>query len=82
MMKRLIILVVRLYQLTISPLLGNRCRFYPSCSSYCIDAVEKHGCSKGLWLAIVRLCKCHPFHSGGVDFVPEPAKTNCALSHE
>lgn len=61
---------VRLYQLALSPLLGQRCRFYPSCSEYTRDALLRHGVRKGLMLGIVRLCKCHPWHPGGVDPVP------------
>jgi putative membrane protein insertion efficiency factor len=61
---------IRLYQVTISPLLGPRCRFFPSCSVYTIEAVHKHGALKGLWLGLVRIAKCHPFHPGGVDPVP------------
>lgn len=73
MIARLIILVVRAYQVTLSPWLGHCCRFYPSCSAYCIAAVQKHGSVKGLGLALRRICRCHPFHSGGFDPVPEPA---------
>ncbi len=68
-MRRLLQLPIRIYQFTISPLLGNCCRFYPSCSNYALEAIEKHGW-KGLWLTLKRLCKCHPFHPGGVDPVP------------
>ncbi len=81
MMGRLIILAIRLYQLLVSPLLGNRCRFYPSCSRYWIEAIEKHGCLKGMRLGVARLCKCHPFHPGGFDLVPEP-KAPGHTSHE
>jgi len=66
----LVIKLIRIYQLAISPLLGQHCRFYPSCSSYAIQAIETHGAIKGSWLAITRLSKCHPFHPGGVDPVP------------
>ncbi len=63
--------LIRLYQLTISPLIGPCCRFYPSCSDYAIEAIEVHGTFKGLYLTIRRLLKCHPWHPGGCDFVPE-----------
>ncbi|RUM90061.1 MAG: membrane protein insertion efficiency factor YidD [Thiomicrospira sp.] len=69
--KWLIILPVRFYQLFISPLLGPRCRFYPTCSHYTIEAVQKHGVFCGLWLAIKRITKCHPGNPGGVDPVPD-----------
>jgi hypothetical protein len=61
---------IRAYQLAISPLLGARCRYYPSCSQYALDAVGQHGSLRGSWLAIRRLARCHPFHSGGYDPVP------------
>lgn len=66
----LVTVAIRLYQLTLSPLLGPRCRFYPSCSAYTLEAVQKFGVCKGVGLGIVRLLKCHPFHPGGVDPVP------------
>jgi len=70
--KWLIRLFIRGYQLVISPLLGPRCRFYPSCSEYTLEAVELHGVIRGLWLGIKRVSKCHPLHPGGVDPVPQP----------
>ena len=63
--------LLRGYQLLVSPFFGNCCRFYPSCSEYTIEAVAAHGVSKGLWLGIRRILKCHPWHPGGVDPVPE-----------
>lgn len=68
--KWLLIGVVRFYQLFISPLLGPRCRFYPSCSHYAIDALKQHGVLCGSWLAIKRIGRCHPGNPGGVDPVP------------
>lgn len=65
------IVLVRFYQLFISPLLGPRCRFYPSCSHYTIEALKKHGLVYGGWLAIRRIGRCHPANPGGVDPVPE-----------
>lgn len=53
------------------PILGERCRFYPSCSDYLVDAVEGHGTIKGLYLGFKRVCSCHPLSKGGPDFVPE-----------
>lgn len=69
-MKRAALLAIRLYQLVLSPVLGRQCRFYPSCSAYTQEAIEKHGLIKGLALGGRRLLKCHPFHPGGVDTVP------------
>jgi putative membrane protein insertion efficiency factor len=58
------------YRKFVSPLLGPRCRFYPSCSAYAVEAVDLHGAVRGSWLAVRRLARCHPFHPGGLDFVP------------
>jgi uncharacterized protein len=62
--------LIRGYQLAISPLLGPRCRFYPSCSHYAIEAIETHGSLRGVWLSIKRISRCHPWHEGGFDPVP------------
>ncbi|WP_350331789.1 membrane protein insertion efficiency factor YidD [Candidatus Bodocaedibacter vickermanii] len=62
--------MVRLYQLGISPFLGKRCRFHPSCSHYALESLQVHGAFKGSWLTFLRLIKCHPCHPGGVDLVP------------
>jgi putative membrane protein insertion efficiency factor len=72
-MTRLLLLLVRGYQLFISPLLGPRCRFYPSCSAYAVTALQTHGALRGSWLAVRRLGRCHPWNPGGVDHVP-PAR--------
>ncbi|WP_373974233.1 membrane protein insertion efficiency factor YidD [Chitinibacter sp. SCUT-21] len=69
-MSRLIIAFVKLYQLMISPLLGPRCRFTPTCSHYCIEAIQKHGAVKGSSLTVRRLCRCHPWGGSGYDPVP------------
>jgi putative membrane protein insertion efficiency factor len=58
---------LRFYQLCISPLLPSACRFYPTCSEYMVQAVEKYGAPRGVWMGLKRLAKCHPFHAGGVD---------------
>jgi putative membrane protein insertion efficiency factor len=72
-MRAILIALIRVYQWFISPLLGNHCRFYPSCSQYAREAIERHGVVRGLWLAIRRLACCHPWHPGGIDPVPEPS---------
>jgi putative membrane protein insertion efficiency factor len=63
----LVIGALRFYQLCISPLLPSACRFYPTCSEYMVQAVEKYGAPRGVWMGLKRLAKCHPFHAGGVD---------------
>jgi putative membrane protein insertion efficiency factor len=69
--RRLLILFVKLYQRLVSPLLPPACRFYPSCSAYAVQALELHGAARGIWLTLRRLSRCHPFHPGGLDPVPE-----------
>ena len=69
-MKHLILGIIRLYQLTLSPLLPSACRFYPTCSRYSYAAIEKYGVAKGGWLAVKRIARCHPFNPGGFDPVP------------
>ncbi|MBI4842737.1 MAG: membrane protein insertion efficiency factor YidD [Nitrospirae bacterium] len=66
-MKKAAILAIKGYQRYISPFLPDSCRFYPSCSSYCIEAVKEYGTVKGLFLFFKRILKCHPFHPGGFD---------------
>jgi putative membrane protein insertion efficiency factor len=70
-MRRVLMAIIRLYQLTLSPLLGPRCRFYPSCSCYAHMAIERHGVARGTWLGLKRLLRCHPFTAGGYDPVPD-----------
>jgi putative membrane protein insertion efficiency factor len=69
-MRTLLILFVRGYQVALSPLLPSSCRYYPSCSAYAIEALERHGAMRGSWLAARRIARCHPFRPGGYDPVP------------
>ena len=69
-MKQLLVLFVRGYQVVLSPHLPAACRYYPTCSHYAIEALEKHGALRGGWLAIKRILRCHPFRPGGYDPVP------------
>ena len=70
-MKQILIKLIRFYQIAISPLKPPSCRFYPTCSHYGLEAIKVHGALKGSWLTIIRILKCHPFHPGGIDPVPE-----------
>ncbi len=70
-MARLLVLLVRFYQRFIGPGLPRACRYYPSCSAYAVEALSRHGAGRGSWLATRRILRCHPFHPGGVDPVPE-----------
>jgi len=70
MIAKSMVFLIKLYQYLVSPLLGNNCRFYPTCSEYTIQALQQHGCLCGSLLAVKRICKCQPFHSGGLDPVP------------
>ena len=83
-MTKLLRFLLRAYQLAISPLMGPRCRFYPSCSNYALEALQVHGAARGSWLAVKRVCRCHPFNEGGVDLVPPSSSsstTACGCNH-
>ena len=67
-------ILIRAYQLALSPLLGPSCRYYPSCSQYAIEAIDGHGALRGAWLTIKRISRCHPWHEGGFDPVPACSK--------
>ena len=70
-MQKVLVMLLKGYQYLVSPWFGQTCRFYPSCSCYAIEAVEKRGVLMGLWLTIRRIGRCHPWHPGGFDPVPE-----------
>ena len=76
MLRKIPLVLIRGYQLGISPLLGPRCRFYPSCSCYAHTAIERFGVWRGTWLAVRRIARCHPLHEGGFDPVPEKRPIN------
>ncbi|MGO9838047.1 MAG: membrane protein insertion efficiency factor YidD [Polyangiaceae bacterium] len=79
MTARLFVMLIRLYRAVLSPLLGNVCRFEPSCSRYAMACIEGHGAIRGGLLSIVRLCKCHPFHPGGHDPPPPPPAARSSI---
>lgn len=75
LIQKLLLGLLRFYKLAVSPYLGQRCRFYPSCSDYARDAIRYHGAAHGSLLALRRLCRCHPLSAGGVDPVPGASPT-------
>jgi hypothetical protein len=85
-MRPLILFCIRLYQRLFSPLLGPRCRFYPSCSQYTLEAIQRFGVLKGGWLGLRRILRCHPLNAGGEDPVPavtalHPDKNHTGHAH-
>lgn len=76
-MKRILAALIHLYRLAISPLIPPRCRYLPTCSDYALQAIERHGALAGGRLALERLARCHPFHAGGLDEVPEHLPMRC-----
>lgn len=79
-MRKLLIYFLRFYQLALSPYLGSSCRYSPTCSQYALEALDKYGAARGSWLAVKRVLRCHPWHVGGYDPVPE--KECCHHHHE
>jgi len=77
---KILIAFIKVYQYTLSPLLGPRCRYYPSCSNYAVEALHEHGALRGLGLAAWRLLRCNPFSNGGYDPVP-PRHNGCEHDH-
>jgi putative membrane protein insertion efficiency factor len=70
-LKTVLSAALRVYRYAVSPMLGSRCRFHPSCSAYALEAIERRGALRGSWLAVRRLARCHPWHPGGYDPVPD-----------
>ncbi|MDP1952430.1 MAG: membrane protein insertion efficiency factor YidD [Betaproteobacteria bacterium] len=69
-MSRFLLALIHIYRYSLSPLLGPNCRFFPTCSDYALQAIDKHGAGYGSWLALKRIARCHPWHPGGFDPVP------------
>jgi putative membrane protein insertion efficiency factor len=81
-MKYIALLLIKFYKAAISPYLPRCCRYYPSCSTYAYDAVKKYGFLRGSYMAARRILRCHPFHAGGYDPVPDPLHIHCKCSDE
>jgi putative membrane protein insertion efficiency factor len=79
-MKALLLLLLRGYRFFLSPWIGNQCRYWPTCSTYAMEAIEVHGAARGTWLAAWRLARCHPYGSGGVDPVPQAFHWRCTCA--
>lgn len=77
-MRAVAVFLIRVYQWTLSPLLGPNCRFAPTCSQYAAEAIARFGVLRGGWLAVKRIGRCHPWHSGGYDPVPPARALTCA----
>jgi hypothetical protein len=80
--KLVLVALLRLYRFAISPLYGDVCRYYPTCSAYALESVQVHGAVRGSWLSVRRLARCHPWAAGGIDEVPpaRPARHDTARS--
>ena len=72
--------ILTAYRAVISPLYGDVCRYYPSCSSYTLQAIQKHGVVRGVWLGTKRIARCHPWAAGGIDDVPEPRHSHVVIN--
>ncbi|MGL5511268.1 MAG: membrane protein insertion efficiency factor YidD [Microcoleaceae cyanobacterium] len=82
MLKKILIAILQGYKKIISPLLPPACRYYPTCSEYAMEAIDRFGIFTGSWLATKRILRCHPFHPGGYDPVPEKHSADCHCNHK
>ena len=81
-MRKLALIPIRIYRYAISPMMASHCRFYPSCSCYAQEAIERHGLLRGGWLSLSRLGRCHPWNPGGYDPVPSNTPSNSSSMTE
>ena len=79
--RNLCVVILRLYRAVISPLYGDVCRYYPSCSSYALQAIQPHGVIRGIWLGSLRIARCHPWAAGGVDDIPQRPTERYSVTH-
>jgi putative membrane protein insertion efficiency factor len=82
MIKTALLGLIRAYQYLVSPWVGGACRYWPTCSEYAREAIERHGAMKGGWMMLTRLARCHPYGSGGVDPVPDQFRLRCWCQDE
>ncbi len=76
-MKTVLLALLRAYRFLLSPWVGNSCRFWPTCSMYAMEAIERHGALKGSYMTVTRVARCHPYSAGGVDEVPAQFRWRC-----
>lgn len=76
-MRKILILLIKGYRLTLSPFVGGQCRFHPTCSHYTEEAIHRHGPLRGSWLGVRRIARCHPWNEGGIDPVPGTEHLHC-----
>lgn len=77
MLEKFLLTLIRAYRYVLSPWVGSSCRFWPTCSAYSMEAIERHGALRGGWMTVARIARCHPYGAGGVDPVPEQFRWRC-----
>ena len=78
--RNVLVTILKVYRAVISPLYGDVCRYYPSCSHYAMQAIQHHGVMRGIWFGSRRLARCHPWAEGGIDDIPAPAREHVAIN--
>lgn len=79
--RNICVAILTMYRTAVSPLYGDVCRYYPSCSAYALGAIQQHGVVRGMWMGVLRIARCHPWAAGGIDDVPERTHTRYAVGH-